>query len=171
MRCGQRCWVIVYNNPQAAGYDLSAQTLVRLAEDLDLVVQVKECSGDVRRIPEIIEASGGRLDVLVGGDDWAFEGLCVGAVGWISGVANVFPAACVELFEMIQGRELSPARELYGRLLPMARFDMTPKLVQYYKAGMDEVGLTGGPVRPPRLALTGDERERLIAALALVLAD
>ncbi len=109
--------------------------------------------------------------MLVGGDDWAFEGLCVGAVGWISGVANVFAAACVELFEMIQARELSPARELYGRLLPMARFDMTPKLVQYYKAGMDEVGLTGGPVRPPRLALTGDERERLMAAMALVLAD
>jgi 4-hydroxy-tetrahydrodipicolinate synthase len=163
--------VIVYNNPQAAGYDLSARTLVRLAEELDLVVQVKECSGDVRRIPEIIEAPGGRLEVLVGGDDWAFEGLCVGAVGWISGVANVFPAACVELFEMIQARELSHARELYGRLLPMARFDMTSKLVQYYKTGMDEVGLTGGPVRPPRLALTGDERERLMAAMALVLAD
>lgn len=160
--------VIVYNNPQAAGYDLSAQTLVRLAEQFEPIVQVKECSGDVRRIPQIIEGSGGRLGVLVGGDDWAFEGLCVGAVGWISGVANVFPAACVELHELILREDLAAGRELYSRLLPMARFDMTPKLVQYYKAGMEEVGLTGGPVRPPRLGLTEQERMQLSEALALV---
>jgi 4-hydroxy-tetrahydrodipicolinate synthase len=160
--------VVAYNNPHAAGYDLSADFLVRLSAELEQVVQVKECSGDVRRIPQIIGDSDGALEVLVGGDDWAFEGLCVGAVGWISGVADVLPAQCVELYNLIQRRELDQARALYQRLLPMARFDMTTKLVQYYKAGMDEVGLAGGPTRPPRLGLSVAERERLLAALALV---
>ena len=50
-------------------------------------------------------------------------------------------------------------------MLPLARFDMTPKLVQYFKAAMDEVGLVGGGVRPPRLELTGAERDDLAAAL------
>jgi 4-hydroxy-tetrahydrodipicolinate synthase len=160
--------VVLYNNPSAAGYDLSADTIVGLAAEVEGIVQVKECSGDVRRIPEIINASGGRLEVLVGGDDWAFEGMCVGANGWISGVADVLPAQCVQLYDLVQRHDLDAARELYGRLLPMGRFDMTPKLVQYYKAGMDEVGLAGGPTRPPRLPLTDAEYAELRAALALV---
>ena len=45
---------------------------------------------------------------------------------------------------------------------------MTPKLVQYFKAAMDAVGLAGGPVRPPRLALTGAERAALEVALAVL---
>jgi 1-pyrroline-4-hydroxy-2-carboxylate deaminase len=159
--------VVAYNNPHAAGYDMSAQLLIRLAAGLEPVVAVKECSGDVRRIPEIIDGSGAELRVLVGGDDWAFEGLCVGADGWISGVADVLPAECVEMYELIAERELDTARELYSRLLPMARFDMTPKLVQFYKVGMDEVGLVGGRVRPPRMALTTAEREALLSALAI----
>lgn len=160
--------LIAYNNPQAAGYDLSPELLVQLAADLEQVVCVKECSGDVRRIPAILNGSDGALRVLVGGDDWAFEGLSVGADGWISGVADVLAAECVELHDLIAARRLEPAQELYGKLLPMARFDMTPKLVQYYKAGMDLVGLVGGPVRPPRMALGAAEQEALVAALALV---
>jgi 4-hydroxy-tetrahydrodipicolinate synthase len=42
---------------------------------------------------------------------------------------------------------------------------MTPKLVQYFKAAMDEVGLVGGAVRPPRLELGGAEKDDLAAAL------
>lgn len=160
--------VILYNNPAAAGYDVPAQTIIQLGDEIDGIVSVKECSGDVRRIAEIIHGSDGRLEVLVGGDDWAFEGLCVGAKGWISGVADVLPAECVELHDLVQRQDLEPARELYGRLLPMARFDMTPKLVQYYKAAMDGAGLAGGPPRPPRLPLTDAEHAELRAALAAV---
>ncbi len=50
----------------------------------------------------------------------------------------------------------------------MARFDMMPKLVQYYKAGMDEVGLAGGTARPPRMELTSAEHQDLLSAFALV---
>ena len=53
-------------------------------------------------------------------------------------------------------------------MLPLARFDMTPKLVQYFKAAMDAVGLVGGAVRPPRLELTDAEREDLAAALRVL---
>jgi 4-hydroxy-tetrahydrodipicolinate synthase len=45
---------------------------------------------------------------------------------------------------------------------------MTPKLVQYFKAAMDEVGLAGGPCRPPRMALTAAERAALADALAVL---
>ena len=108
------------------------------------------------------------LEVLVGGDDWALEGFCAGATGWVTGVADVAPAQCVALYEHCRAGELDAAREVYRRLLPLGRFDMTPKLVQYFKAAMDEVGFAGGPTRAPRLPLDDDERAALRDALAVL---
>jgi 4-hydroxy-tetrahydrodipicolinate synthase len=156
--------LMAYNNPAASGTDMAPALIAELGREIENLVAVKECSGDVRRIPAIIEAAPD-LEVLVGGDDWALEGFCAGATGWVTGVADVAPAECVELWERCRAGDLEPARAIYRRLLPLARFDMTPKLVQYFKAAMDEVGLTGGPVRPPRLELTEPERDELAAAL------
>jgi dihydrodipicolinate synthase/N-acetylneuraminate lyase len=159
--------VMLYNNPEASGVDLSASAIASIAEAVPGVVAVKECSGDARRIPALLAAAP-QLEVLVGGDDWALEGFCAGATGWVSGVADVAPRECIALYEHSRAGELEPARDVYGRLLPLARFDMTPKLVQFFKAAQDEVGLTGGPCREPRQPLSDDERAQLTAALAVL---
>jgi 4-hydroxy-tetrahydrodipicolinate synthase len=155
--------LMVYNNVDATGIDMRPELLARIGANVENVVAVKECSGDARRIAGLLGITD--LEILVGGDDWALEGFSAGATGWVSGVADVAPAECVALYEHCRAGELPPARELYQRLLPLARFDMTPKLVQYFKAAMDEVGLAGGPTRPPRLELDADERAALLAAL------
>ncbi|MGH2804067.1 MAG: dihydrodipicolinate synthase family protein, partial [Thermoleophilaceae bacterium] len=126
---------------------------------------VKECSGDARRLAELLNAAEG-LEVLVGGDDWALEGFCAGATGWIAGVANVAPRECVNLFRLCREERLEEARAVYARILPLARLDMHPKLVQFFKAAMDAVGREGGPCRPPRLELTAQERRRVDEAVA-----
>jgi 4-hydroxy-tetrahydrodipicolinate synthase len=159
--------LMAYNNPEASGTDMRADLLVRLYEEIDAVVAVKECSGDARRIPALLNAAPG-LEVLVGGDDWALEGFSAGATGWVSGVADIAPRDCVALWEACRAGELESAREIYRRLLPLSRFDMTPKLVQYFKAAMDEIGLAGGPCRPPRLPLRDDERAALNDALTVL---
>jgi 4-hydroxy-tetrahydrodipicolinate synthase len=156
--------LMAYNNPAASGVDMAPELIAELGREIENLVAVKECSGDVRRIPAII-ALAPELEVLVGGDDWALEGFCAGATGWVTGVADVVPAECVELWERCRAGELDRARAIYQRMLPLARFDMTPKLVQYFKAAMDDVGLAGGAVRPPRLELTPAEREELAAAM------
>jgi 4-hydroxy-tetrahydrodipicolinate synthase len=158
--------LMAYNNPEASGVDMRADLLVRLYDEVDAVVAVKECSGDVRRIPALLAAAPG-LEVLVGGDDWALEGFCAGATGWVTGVADVLPRECVDLYEACLAGDLETARAIYARLLPLARFDMTPKLVQYFKAAMDAVGFAGGPTRPPRLPLTDAERAALEDAMAV----
>ncbi len=155
--------IMAYNNPKASGTDMRPDLIARLAE-IDGVVAVKECSGDARRIAEILNTTEG-FEVLVGGDDWALEGFCAGARGWIAGVANVAPRECVELFSLCSEGRLEEARELHARLLPLGRLDMHPKLVQYFKAAMDLVGREGGPCRPPRLELTEDERREVEEAV------
>jgi dihydrodipicolinate synthase/N-acetylneuraminate lyase len=159
--------LMAYNNPEASGVDMGPALLTRLYEEIDQVVAFKECSGDARRIPALIDAAPG-AEVLVGGDDWALEGFCAGATGWVSGVADVAPRDCVGLYDACRAGDLDTARGIYRRLLPIARFDMTPKLVQYFKAAMDEVGLAGGPTRSPRLPLTEAERAALADAMAVL---
>ena len=156
--------VIAYNNPEASGVDLPAGVIARLAAAVEQVVAVKECSGDARRIPALLAETD--LEVLVGGDDWALEGFCAGATGWITGVADCAPSECVELYEACRAADLDRARALYARLLPLARLDMTPKLVQYFKGAQDALGFVGGPVRAPRLELDADGRAILDAAVA-----
>jgi len=155
--------IMAYNNPKASGTDMRPGLVARLA-DIEGLVAVKECSGDARRIAQILNETED-FEVLVGGDDWALEGFCAGATGWIAGVANVAPRECVELFGLCRDGRLDEARAIYARILPLARLDMHPKLVQFFKAAMDLVGRGGGPCRPPRLELTEDERRRVEEAV------
>jgi 1-pyrroline-4-hydroxy-2-carboxylate deaminase len=157
--------LLVYNNPLGSGSDLKPELLAMLAREVPMITAFKETSGDARRIAELVNLCPD-VDVLVGGDDWALEGLCAGAVGWVSGVADVLPAQSVRLFDLCSGGELASARELYAELLPLARLDMKPKLVQYFKAGLDELGIGGGPCRPPRLPLTENELGEVRGAVA-----
>jgi 4-hydroxy-tetrahydrodipicolinate synthase len=155
--------VMAYNNPEASGIDLVPDVIAAIAAAVPGIVAVKECSGDARRIAALLGATD--LEILVGGDDWALEGYAAGATGWVSGVANVVPAECVQLQDLVAEGRLPEARELYQRLLPLSRLDMTPWLVQYFKGAMDAVGLTGGPTRAPRGPLTADQQALLREAV------
>lgn len=155
--------IMIYNNPEASGIDLTPGLIAEIAAEVPEIVAVKECSGDARRIAALVNATD--LEILVGGDDWALEGFAAGASGWVSGVANIAPAECVRLQELVEGGALAEARAIYARLLPLARLDMTPKLVQYFKGALDATGLRGGSVRAPRLELEATEREVLRVAV------
>jgi dihydrodipicolinate synthase/N-acetylneuraminate lyase len=157
--------LMVYNSPESSGYDVVPATLERVAREVPSITAFKETSGDARRIAELLDRCPD-ADIMVGGDDWALEGLCAGAAGWVSGVADVLPAQCVRLWELCSAGDLTAAREVYADLLPLAHLDMTPKLVQYFKAALDELGLAGGPCRPPRLPLTDEELQQARQAVA-----
>ena len=156
--------LMVYNNPSVTHNDMEPRLIASLSE-VDNVSAVKETSGDCRRIAEILDLTDGAMQVLVGGDDWALEGMAAGATGWVSGCGVVAPVESITLFDACIAGSFDRARHIYRHLLPLARLDMQPKLVQYFKAALDETGRYGGPCRPPRLPLTGAEASRLVAAV------
>ena len=159
--------LMVYNNPSVTHNDMPPRLIAEL-NGVDTVSAVKETSGDARRIAEILDLTDGAMEVLVGGDDWALEGAAAGATGWVSGCGVVAPAESVELFGLCLAGSFHRARHIYRHLLPLARLDMEPKLVQYFKAALDEIGRYGGPCRPPRLPLTAAEASRAAAAVAAI---
>ena len=155
--------IMLYNNPPASGTDLEPERIARLASEQSAITAVKECSGDARRIAELLERT--ELQILVGGDDWALEGYAAGAHGWVSGVANAFPRECLELERAASEGDLDTARTLWRGLAAAARLDMDARLVQFFKAMLDATGRHGGPTRPPRLEL--DDAGRALVDEAL----
>ncbi|MFI1103808.1 dihydrodipicolinate synthase family protein, partial [Streptomyces melanogenes] len=118
-------------------------------------VAVKEFSGDVRRAYEIAELAP-ELDLLIGADDVLLELALAGAVGWIAGYPNAFPASCAELYHAAVSGDLATARPLYRSLHSLLRWDSKTEFVQSIKLSMDIAGRPGGPVRPPRAPLSGE---------------
>lgn len=143
--------IIVYNNPHDTAVDINPERLGELTREFSNVVAVKEFSGDVRRISAIREEA--EIEIVAGTDDLLVESIMAGATGWIAGMANIVPRESVHLLSLALEGHMDKAWALYRRLLPLLRYDSTPRLVQSIKYGLALVGRSVGPTRPPRLAL------------------
>jgi 4-hydroxy-tetrahydrodipicolinate synthase len=153
---------MLYNNPVAYGTDFLPDQIRELASEHENFHAVKESSTDVRRVTAIRALIGDRLAVLVGVDDAIIEGIAVGAVGWIAGLANALPRESVDLFESGIRGELKSALKLYNWFLPLLRLDTVPKFVQLIKLVQQETGMGNARVRPPRLEIVGEELEQTL---------
>lgn len=158
--------IMLYNYPARTGVDMTPERVERLAE-LDHVRYVKESSGNVARVAEILRRCGDKIAVFCGCDTVALESFLLGAVGWVGGVVNVLPQAHVALFNLaLKTRDRTAARELYRRLLPvLALMEDSGKYTQFVKAGCGLMGHPVGPPRQPLLPASAEEVARLKQAL------
>lgn len=149
--------IMIYNNPIAYGVDVTPAMLNELADTPEIVC-VKEETGDIRRVTDTFNACGDRFSVFCGVDDLIVESSALGATGWVSGMANAWPAECVRLFNLCAANRYPEARDLYRILTPSFHLDTHVKLVQYIK--LAESLVYGAPewTRAPRLPLVGEER-------------
>jgi 4-hydroxy-tetrahydrodipicolinate synthase len=156
--------IMIYNNPIAYGVDVTPEVLKMLV-DVEEIVCVKEESGDIRRATDIAVALGDRFTVFCGVDDVIVESLALGVSGWVSGMTNVWPKECVEIFRLCKAEKFAEARKLYRILTPALHLDTHVKLVQYIK--LAEKLVYGAPewARAPRLPLVGAERDFVVATV------
>jgi len=148
---------MLYNNPVSYGTDFLPEQIAELAEEHKNLAAVKESSTDVRRVTAIRALIGDRLRIFVGVDDVIVEGVAAGAVGWVAGLVNAFPAESVALFEAAIAGKQDEAFALYRWFLPLLRMDTVPKFIQLIKQVQQEAGVGNARVRPPRLEVTGSE--------------
>lgn len=83
--------VILYNVPGRTGVNMTAETTLRLANECENVVAIKEASGDITQMDDIIKRKPRHFDVISGDDGVAFPLITLGAVGVISVIGNAFP--------------------------------------------------------------------------------
>lgn len=162
---------MLYNNPVAYGVDFIPEQIAECAAEFSNLHAVKESSTDVRRVTAIRALLGDRLRIFVGVDDVIVEGIAAGAVGWIAGLVNAFPAESVEVYELAMRGDFEGARKLYEWFLPLLRLDTVPKFVQLIKLVQQEVGQGTERVRMPRMTLDGVERQACLDVLKEALAN
>jgi 4-hydroxy-2-oxoglutarate aldolase len=159
--------ILVYNVPQFTGINLEPEWVARLSEHPN-IIGVKDSSGNIGQLSEIIYLSQEGFAVFVGSAPVFFPALCVGAVGGILAVANVTPKECVQIQSLFGRKKLDDARELQGRLTPLAKAVTTIYGIGGLKMAMELDGYYGGSPRPP-LKRPGreveEELKRLLAEL------
>ena len=152
--------IMCYNNPPVYGVDVTPEAFIELS-DVENIVCIKEASGDVTRITDLFNALGDRYIIFSGLDDLALESNMLGCAGWVSGLVDAFPKENKMLWDAATAGDYKRAVEIYRWYMPMLHFDSRPKLVQYVKYTCQLAGYGNERTRPPRLEITGEEREHI----------
>ncbi len=142
--------IMLYNYPGRTGVDMSPEFIERLA-GLKNLRYVKESTGEMPRITELLRRCGDRLGVFCGCDTIALESLMVGAIGWVGGVVNVLPASHAALYELtVVKKDYVAARKLFFEMLPtLELMEGGGKYTQWVKAACGLMGHNCGAPRRP----------------------
>ncbi len=156
--------LIVYNIPGRTGSKIEATTIERLA-GIDEIIGLKEATGSLDEVQEVIRRCGDSIDVYSGDDSLTLPVLAVGGVGVISVVSNVLPRQSAEAVDAaLQGR-WKEARERHYQLLPLIRTLFLETNPIPVKAAMAMMGYCRDELRLPLLPMTDGPRQVLRAAL------
>jgi 4-hydroxy-tetrahydrodipicolinate synthase len=164
---------VLYHNVPLTAVDLKTDHLAKLFEER-AIGGVKMSNSEPDRICELLQATGGRLKIYAGIDTVAFEGLCHGAHGWISGIPSIVPGFARRVYEAIADRsDLATARKLWAQLAPLMRMQFAayhsrgegPHWFSIMKAALNLIGPPVGDPCPPVLPLEDRYRPQLESIL------
>lgn len=152
--------VIIYNMPGNTGLNLGSELVAELS-NYPNIVGLKDSSGNIVQIAEIVAMSKEGFAVFAGSGSYLLPTLAVGGVGATAAVSNVFPDECAFVISLFDQGDIQGARQLQLKLMEVNRAVTSRWGVPGLKAAMDIIGLYGGPPRRPMLPLGEAERQEL----------
>ncbi len=158
------CSIVFYNVPGRTGSNVTAETQVRLAEEIPTVVATKEASGNLNQIADVLAHRPEGFAVYSGDDDLTLPMLALGADGLISVCANALPGSTSELVRRGLAGDYQGARSLHFSFLDAMRASFYESNPGPIKAVMAEMGLIESHVRLPLAALSAVTFERVLDA-------
>jgi len=153
--------IMIYNNPVDYKTEITLDMFEEMIE-CNNIQAVKESTRDVSNVTRLKNRFGDRLKVLCGIDTIAMEEMLMGAEGWVGGLVCAFPAETVAIYRLVKAGQTEEALKIHRWFLPLLELDLHPKLVQYIKLAEAQTGIGSEYVRPPRLILAGEERNRIL---------
>ena len=153
--------VVIYNVPGRTSSNISAQTTVRLARDVENIVAVKEASGNFSQIMEILRERPEGFHVLSGDDAITLPMIALGADGLISVASNEAPELISRLVDLALAGKWDEARDLQYRLLPLMEANFIESSPGPVKAAMAMMGLLEENFRLPLVPIQEKSRERI----------
>lgn len=158
--------IVLYNVPGRTGSNLKAATALRCAREIPNVIAVKEASGDLNQIQEIIREAPEGFSVLSGNDNQTWPLMACGGDGVISVASNLVPRLVVELVEAAAAGDMTVARDRNARLMPLFRDCFVESNPIPLKAGLAALGLCAPDMRLPLTTATPATMDLMKAALA-----
>ena len=163
--------VMLYNVPGRTSSNIAAQTVLRLAADCENVVAVKEASGNLAQIMEILRERPANFSVLSGDDAVTLPLIALGAEGIVSVASNEIPDLMSSMTELALAGNWTEARALHYRLLPLMEINFIESSPGPVKAAMAMMGLLEENFRLPLVPITDKSRaliREVIAELGLL---
>ncbi len=165
--------IMIYNNPVTSNVDMPAKLVARMTKAFENVRYIKEASMDVARVYDIVEATGGVMNVFAG--ERIVESFLLGAVGYVNPYGNYIPHASSRIWDFLVAGRIEEAKAIQRMITPMdhiiAEGHPTYGHQCYSKALAAAAGYPVGDVRPPltTFAALGAEgqarRDKLVAIM------
>ena len=155
---------VLYNVPGRTSVNMLPQTVARLAE-LPEIVAIKEASGNLGQMAEIVQLAGDKITLLSGDDNVTLPVLAIGGKGVVSVVANIVPKDTAVMVRAYEDGQVDRARELFYRLFPLCQamfYETNPIPV---KTSLALMGKIDGEMRLPLCPMAPANLEKLKTAL------
>ena len=157
--------IVIYNVPGRTSCNIAAETTLRLARDCENIVAVKEASGNLSQIMEILRERPDGFQVLSGDDAITFALIALGGDGLISVASNQAPELMSRMVDLALAGKWDEARELHYRLLPLMEINFIESSPGPVKAGLAMMNLIGANYRLPLVPIQESSRSRLQAVM------
>jgi 4-hydroxy-tetrahydrodipicolinate synthase len=157
--------ILVYNIQSRTAVNVETDTLARLVRDAKNVVGVKEASGSLDQMSQVIQACGPDFSVLSGDDNITLPLLAIGGSGVVSVIANILPRETADLVHAALDGDWKRARDLHYRLFPLARAAFLETNPIPIKEAMAMAGMIEPEFRLPMCRMGDANREKLRAIL------
>jgi 4-hydroxy-tetrahydrodipicolinate synthase len=156
--------LMLYNVPGRTGVNMKPAIVARLASH-ERIVAIKEASGSLEQMSEIILLCGDSINLLSGDDGLTLPILAVGGKGVVSVVGNIVPKDMLEMIDAFEKDNLDHAREMHYKLLPLCQAMFIETNPMPVKEAMNMLGMEVGDVRLPLVRMLPANREKLRQAL------
>jgi 4-hydroxy-tetrahydrodipicolinate synthase len=152
--------IVPYNIPSRTGVNLMPETVARLAK-ISNIVGIKEASGSLKQMQDVISLCGEKFDVISGDDFFTFPLLSIGGRGVISVVSNIVPADMAAMVDAFEAGDIKRAQQLHHKLVPLidALFIETNPVP--VKAALSMMGKISYDVRLPMYKMSDGNYEKL----------
>ena len=157
--------VVIYNVPGRTSSNITSDTTLRLARDAENIVAVKEASGNLGQIMEILRGRPGGFRVLSGDDSFTFPMIALGADGLISVASNEAPELMSQMVEMALAGNWDEARQLHYKLLPLMEVNFIESSPGPVKAALAMMGMIEESYRLPLVPIQDQSKVRIQSVL------
>ena len=153
--------IVLYNVPGRTGINMKAETTVRLARDFSNIIAVKEASGSLEQVDEIIKNKPDNFDVISGDDALTFPMIASGAAGVISVIGNALPREFSRMIRLEFKGEYEPARKIHHMFTELYSLLFVEGNPAGCKALLNDMGLIENVLRLPLVPTTIKTKQKM----------